>query len=24
VAHDADWTSQEIDHVYATLATPGS
>jgi glycosyltransferase involved in cell wall biosynthesis len=24
VAHDADWTSREIDHVYATLATPGS
>jgi glycosyltransferase involved in cell wall biosynthesis len=24
VAHDADWTSQEMDHVYATLKTPGS
>ena len=24
VAHDADWTSRELDHVYATLATPGS
>jgi len=24
VAHDADWTSREIDHIYATLATPGS
>lgn len=24
VAHDADWTSQQLDHVYATLATPGS
>jgi glycosyltransferase involved in cell wall biosynthesis len=23
-AHDADWTSRKIEHVYATLATPGS
>jgi glycosyltransferase involved in cell wall biosynthesis len=24
LAHDADWTSLEFDHIYATLATPGS
>jgi glycosyltransferase involved in cell wall biosynthesis len=24
VTHDADWTSQRLDHVYSTLATPGS
>ena len=24
LAHDADWTSREFDHLYATLATPGS
>src|SRR5262249_38650670 len=24
LAHDADWTSREFDHVYETLATPGS
>ena len=24
LAHDADWTSQQFDHLYATLATPDS
>jgi glycosyltransferase involved in cell wall biosynthesis len=24
LAHDADWTSRQFDHAYATLATPGS